>query len=148
MLGWHHPGRTYDAQAIDCYSSSTGNQSAPESKTNDLRLQAVLMNWKLKKTANYILRFTMQLVTSPASLSVKYHHTRSGVRFAESFQLDMLSLSHCLCEDGEVRSISYHCSYWDDVGRSHAPKEPNNYRKHMPAYAVWKIHPVIKLSVQ
>jgi hypothetical protein len=33
-----------------------------------------------------------------------------------------------------------------DVG--HAPKEQNNRRKYMPDYAVWEIHPVMKLTVQ
>ena len=33
-----------------------------------------------------------------------------------------------------------------DVG--HAPKEQNNRRKYMPDYAVWEIHPVMKLNVQ
>jgi len=33
-----------------------------------------------------------------------------------------------------------------DVG--HAPKEQNNHRKYMPDYAVWEIHPVMKLMVQ
>jgi hypothetical protein len=32
-----------------------------------------------------------------------------------------------------------------DVG--HAPKEQNNRRKYMPDYAVWEIHPVIKMDV-
>jgi len=32
-----------------------------------------------------------------------------------------------------------------DVG--HAPKEQNNRRKYMPDYAVWEIHPVMKLEV-
>src|SRR5262247_1089176 len=33
-----------------------------------------------------------------------------------------------------------------DVG--HAPKDQNNRRKYMPDYAVWEIHPVMKLTVQ
>jgi hypothetical protein len=33
-----------------------------------------------------------------------------------------------------------------DVG--HAPKEQNNRRKYMPDYAVWEIHPVMKLTVE
>ena len=33
-----------------------------------------------------------------------------------------------------------------DVG--HAPKEQNNRRKYMPDYAVWEIHPVMKLGVK
>jgi len=32
-----------------------------------------------------------------------------------------------------------------DVG--HAPKEQNNRHKYMPDYAVWEIHPVMKLEV-
>jgi len=30
----------------------------------------------------------------------------------------------------------------------HAPKEQNNRGKYMPDYAVWEIHPVMKLNVQ
>lgn len=33
-----------------------------------------------------------------------------------------------------------------DVG--HAPKDQSNRRKYMPDYAVWEIHPVMKLEVQ
>ena len=33
-----------------------------------------------------------------------------------------------------------------DVG--HAPKDQSNRRKYMPDYAVWAIHPVMKLDVQ
>jgi len=36
-------------------------------------------------------------------------------------------------------------AYWD-VG--HAPKDQGNRRKYMPDYAVWEIHPVMKLDVQ
>jgi len=30
----------------------------------------------------------------------------------------------------------------------HAPKDQSNRRKYMPGYAVWEIHPVMKLNVQ
>jgi len=36
-------------------------------------------------------------------------------------------------------------AFWD-VG--HAPKDQSNRRKYMPDYAVWEIHPVMKLTVQ
>jgi hypothetical protein len=36
-------------------------------------------------------------------------------------------------------------AFWD-VG--HAPKDQSNRRKYMPDYAVWEIHPVMKLDVQ
>jgi len=35
-------------------------------------------------------------------------------------------------------------AFWD-VG--HAPKDQSNRRKYMPDYAVWEIHPVMKLTV-
>jgi len=35
-------------------------------------------------------------------------------------------------------------AYWD-VG--HAPKDQGNRRKYMPDYAVWEIHPVMKIAV-
>ena len=35
--------------------------------------------------------------------------------------------------------------YWD-VG--HAPKDQSNRRSHLPGYAAWEIHPVMKLTVQ
>jgi len=60
-----------------------------------------------------------------------------------------VSFSHWLCEEADLRSISYHYSIgkamWD-VG--HAPKDQNNRRKYMPDYAVREIHPVMKLTVQ
>jgi hypothetical protein len=36
-------------------------------------------------------------------------------------------------------------AFWD-VG--HAPKDQSNRRKYMPGYAVWEIHPVMRLDVQ
>ena len=36
-------------------------------------------------------------------------------------------------------------AFWD-IG--HAPKDQSNQRKYMPGYAVWEIHPVMKLDVQ
>src|SRR5215472_11093444 len=57
---------------------------------NGLRLRAALLN-QLKKTATYILRCTMQLVTSPVSLSVKYPQNRSGARFAQPY---LVGLQH------------------------------------------------------
>jgi hypothetical protein len=36
-------------------------------------------------------------------------------------------------------------AFWD-VG--HAPKDQGNRRKYMPGYAVWEIHPVMKIDVQ
>jgi hypothetical protein len=35
-------------------------------------------------------------------------------------------------------------AFWD-IG--HAPKDPSNRRKRLPDYAVWEIHPAMKLSV-
>jgi hypothetical protein len=36
-------------------------------------------------------------------------------------------------------------TFWD-IG--HAPKDQSNRRKYMPSYAVWEIHPVMKIDVQ
>ena len=36
-------------------------------------------------------------------------------------------------------------AFWD-IG--HAPKDQSNRRKYMPDYAVWEIHPVMKLNVE
>jgi hypothetical protein len=36
-------------------------------------------------------------------------------------------------------------AFWD-IG--HAPKDQSNRRKRLPDYAVWEIHPVMKLTVQ
>ena len=36
-------------------------------------------------------------------------------------------------------------AFWD-IG--HAPKDGSNRRKNLPGYAVWEIHPVMKLNVQ
>ena len=36
-------------------------------------------------------------------------------------------------------------AYWD-VG--HAPKDQSNRRSHLPGYAAWEIHPVMKIEVQ
>ena len=36
-------------------------------------------------------------------------------------------------------------SVWDF---GHAPKDQSNQRKYMPGYAIWEIHPVMKLDVQ
>jgi hypothetical protein len=33
-----------------------------------------------------------------------------------------------------------------DLG--HAPKDQSNRRSHLPEYAAWEIHPVMKLTVQ
>src|SRR4029453_11716136 len=67
--------------------------------------------------ATYTLRCTMQLVTSPASLSVKYLQNRSGVRFAQPF---LVGLPHgflftLALRRSYLRSISYHYSYWESV---------------------------------
>jgi hypothetical protein len=35
-------------------------------------------------------------------------------------------------------------AYWD-VG--HAPKDQSNRRSHLPGYAAWEIHPVMKMEV-
>jgi hypothetical protein len=36
-------------------------------------------------------------------------------------------------------------AFWDTT---YGPKDQNNRRKYMPGYAVWEIHPVMKLTVQ
>jgi hypothetical protein len=36
-------------------------------------------------------------------------------------------------------------AFWD-IG--HAPKDGSNRRKRLPDYAVWEIHPVMKLQVR
>jgi hypothetical protein len=36
----------------------------------------------------------------------------------------------------------------DIMGRTIAPKDQSNRRKRLPQYAVWKIHPVMKLDAQ
>jgi hypothetical protein len=48
-------------------------------------LKGRVVELKVEEDATYILRCTMQLVTSPESLSVKYLQNRSGVRFAQPF---------------------------------------------------------------
>jgi hypothetical protein len=102
--------------------------------------------------ATYTLRCTMQLVTSPASLSVKYLQNRSGVRFAQPF---LVGLPQGFpFHTGAAKKLTFGQSpiitvigkaFWD-VG--HAPKDQSNRRKYMPDYAVWEIHPVMKLNVQ
>src|SRR5215475_14645758 len=101
--------------------------------------------------ATYILRCTMQLVTSPASLSVKYLQNRSGVRFAQPFLVGLPHgfLSHWRCEEADLGQSPIITvigkAFWD-VG--HAPKDQSNRRKYRLDYAVWEIHPVMKLDVQ
>jgi hypothetical protein len=60
-----------------------------------------------------------------------------------------VSVSHWLCEEADFRSITIITvigkAFWD-VG--HAPKDQSNRRKYMPDYAVWEIHPVMKLTTQ
>jgi hypothetical protein len=46
---------------------------------------------------------------------------------------------------GQSPIITVGKAFWD-VG--HAPKDQGNRRKYMPDYAVWEIHPVMKLTVQ
>ncbi len=36
-------------------------------------------------------------------------------------------------------------AFWD-IG--HAPKDQRNQRRYLPGYAVWEIHPVMKMEVQ
>ena len=36
-------------------------------------------------------------------------------------------------------------AFWD---LGHAPKDQSNRRSHQPGYAVWEIHPVMKIDVQ
>src|SRR5215831_10406391 len=102
--------------------------------------------------ATYILRCTMQLVTSPASLSVKYLQNRSGVRFAQPFLV--VTPTRFPFHTGAAKQLTFGQSltitvvgkaYWD-IG--HAPKDGSNRRKRLPNYAVWEIHPVMTLTIQ
>jgi hypothetical protein len=47
--------------------------------------------------------------------------------------------------DGDLHITVIGKAFWD-VG--HAPKGQSNRRKYMPDYAVWEIHPVMKLTAQ
>jgi hypothetical protein len=72
------------------------------------------------------------------SLSVKYLQNHSGVTFAQPFLVGLtFGQSPVITVIGKA--------FWD-VG--HAPKDQGNRRKYMPDYAVWEIHPVMKLNVQ
>jgi hypothetical protein len=105
----------------------------------------------LKWTVTYTLRFKMRPETKRALLSVKYLRSSNGVQFAKRFSV------------GRERDFPFHTSsdrklklieapiitvtgkaYWD-VG--HAPKDQSNRRSHLPGYAAWEIHPVMKLTV-
>ena len=58
-------------------------------------------------------------------------------------------LSHWHCEEtdfGQSSIIAVIGKAMWDVG--HAPKEQNTRQKYMPDYAVWEIHPVMKLDVK
>ena len=94
----------------------------------------------------------MQLVTSPGLLSVKYLQNRSGARFVQPFLV--WTPTRFPFHAGSAKKLTFGQSpiitvigkaFWD-VG--HAPKEQSNRRKYMPDYAVWEIHPVMKLDVK
>jgi hypothetical protein len=83
---------------------------------------------------------------------VKYQQNRSGVRFAQPFLVGLphgflftLALRKKLTFGQSPIITVIGKAYWD-VG--HAPKDQSNRRKYLPDYAVWEIHPVMKLTVQ
>ena len=93
----------------------------------------------------------MQLVTNPVSLSVRYLQNRTGEICTTAFSWTPTRFPF---HTGTAKKLTFGQSpiitvigkaYWD-VG--HAPKEQGNRRKYMPDYAVWEIHPVMKLTVQ
>jgi hypothetical protein len=84
--------------------------------------------------------------------SVKFPQNRNGVRFATRFlvgtqmrfSLHLRSTRKLTLNEAPIVTIVGK-AFWD-IG--HAPKDQSNRRKYMPGYAVWEIHPVMKIDVQ
>ena len=94
----------------------------------------------------------MQLATSPVSLSVKYLQNRSWCEIRTT--VFSWTPTRFPFHTGSAKTLTFGQSpiitvigkaFWD-VG--HAPKDQGNRRKYMPDYAVWEIHPVMKLDVK
>src|SRR5262249_32213828 len=78
MFSWPGPD-----PALTMQSERTGIEN------KGYALKGGVVELKVKKMATYILRSTMQPVTSPAASSGDYLHNRSGARFAQRFLIGL-----------------------------------------------------------
>jgi hypothetical protein len=83
---------------------------------------------------------------------VKFLQSLNGARFVRPF---LVGRGHdFLCTFAQTRKLTLKQAsvvtvtgkaFWD-VG--HAPKDGSNRRSHLPGYACYEIHPVMRLTVQ
>jgi hypothetical protein len=120
-------------------------------KTNGSLSQAALLLSKLKLTVIYISRFKMRPETSRGLWSVKYHPNRSGAIRNRVFswtptRFPFHTNSAKKLTLNQTSVITVIGKAFFDVGHS-LKDQKSNRRRHLPDYAAWEIHPVMKIDV-
>jgi hypothetical protein len=141
MFGWPGPDTALTMQSERC---------AIENKWFALTGRV----FELKVEADGDLHIALHDATGnkPGVVVWKYLQNRCGARFAQPFLVGLPT--RFPFHTGTAKKLTFGQSpiitvigkaFWD-VG--HAPKDQSNRRKYMPDYAVWEIHPVMKLTAQ
>ena len=115
-----------------------------------MRSRAASLTQTWKQTAIFIWRFKMPTARTPELSAPKFPLAKNGVRFdkwcsagtKQKFPFTVKSV-HDLTIAEHVVTVTGKAFY--DI--AHAPADHSN-RRHSPKdYAVWEIHPVMKLEV-
>ena len=106
---------------------------------------------KLKLTVIYISRFKMRPETSRGLWSVKYDPNRSGAIRNRVFswtptRFPFHTNSAKKLTLNQTSVITVIGKAFFDVGHS-LKDQKSNRRRHLPDYAAWEIHPVMKIDV-
>ena len=115
-----------------------------------MRLRGASLMQKWKRTAIFTLRFKMLTARTPELSAPKFLLAQNGVRFdkwcsagrKQKFPFTVKSV-HDLTIAEHVVTVTGKAFY--DI--AHAPADHSN-RRHSPKdYAVWEIHPVMKMEM-
>jgi hypothetical protein len=106
---------------------------------------------KSRKTAIFTLHFKMPTATVWELLAPRFQLTQSGVRFGKlclagrhrSFRFNVKTTHTLKIHEPHVITVTGKAFY--DIG--HAPADHSNRRTTPKDYAVWEIHPVMKMEV-
>jgi len=112
---------------------------------------AASLTQKSKQMATFISRLKMPRETTSERLAPRFRLAQSGVRFGKQYSIGQRRSFHSAVKTAhglkfrEPHVITVTGKAFYNIG--HAPADHSNRRSTPKGYAVWEIHPIMKMEV-